>query len=216
MDKQAIISKTAEHVREELSGESSGHDWFHVYRVWKLAEHIGKQEGADMFIVEMTALLHDLDDFKITGEHSKDKKNATSWMENMQVGADTQQKIIKIIQNMGFTDHIEGQKSLSKEGEVVQDADRLDALGAIGIGRAFAYGGKMQRPLHDPAEQPKKEMSKEHYMSRKGTTINHFHEKLLLLKELMNTDAGRKMAAHRHQFMEQYLEEFFKEWEGER
>ncbi len=214
MNTQPIIQQTAEHVKEKMSGEGTGHDWFHVYRVWKTAKHIGTAEDADMFIVEMVALLHDLDDHKITGEHSDEKKNAKAWMAEQGVEPETQERILEAIRNLSFTDNIGKRKELSMEGKVVQDADRLDAIGAIGIARCFAYGGKAGRPLYDPDRPPQKELSVEQYKKGTGCTLNHFYEKLLMLKDLMNTDAGKKMAEHRHRFMEQYLEEFYKEWEG--
>ncbi|MFC1741026.1 HD domain-containing protein [Nanoarchaeota archaeon] len=215
MDKEQIISKTAEYVKGYFKGESTGHDWWHTYRVWRTSQHIGQlEQKVDMFIVEMAALLHDVDDFKITGEHSDEKKNAMAWMTECSVDAEYQNSIVGIIQNMSYTDNIHGRKELSLEGQVVQDADRLDALGAIGIARCFAYGGKKGKPLHDPDTKPDEEMTSEKYISSVGTSVNHFYEKLLLLKELMNTDAGRKVAEGRHKFMEQYLEQFYKEWEG--
>jgi uncharacterized protein len=214
MDKGSIIQKTADHVKEALSGESSGHDWWHIYRVWKNSIHIGKQEEADMFIVEMTALLHDLDDFKITGEHSDDKKNAKAWMMKQGVDEDTQEKVLHVIRNMSFTDNIGQRRELSNEGKVVQDADRLDAIGAIGIARCFAFGGKKGRVLYEPDTPHDKELTSERYMKADGHTINHFYEKLLLLKDLMNTEAGKKIAEGRHRFMEEYLDRFYKEWEG--
>jgi uncharacterized protein len=216
MERQAIIEKTADHVKKKMSGESSGHDWWHVYRVWKLAAHIGSKEKADMFITEMAALLHDLDDFKITGTHSEEKKNASEWMEKQGVDADSREQVLHIIRNMSFTDNLNGQRELSTEGKVVQDADRLDAIGAIGIARCFAFGGKKGRVLHDPDTKHDKNLTAEKYIKADGPSINHFYEKLLLLKELMKTETGRKMAEHRHKFMEQYLDEFFAEWDGKK
>jgi uncharacterized protein len=215
MDTEAIIQKTADHVKQKLSGEGTGHDWFHVYRVWKNSVHIGKIEGADMFVVEMAALLHDLDDFKITGEHTDEKKRAKTWMELQGVESGTQERVLQVIRNMSFTDNIEQRRELSKEGKVVQDADRLDAIGAIGIARCFAYGGKRGRVLYDPDLKLQEYTSAEQYIKGSRATINHFYEKLLLLKDLMNTEAGKSMAENRHAFMEKYLEAFYKEWEGE-
>jgi uncharacterized protein len=213
MDPNETIQKTAEYVKQEMSGESTGHDWHHVYRVWKNAVHIGQEEGGlDMFVVQMAALLHDLEDEKITG--TDDKSKTKEWMDECGLESAVQEQVLYIIGNMSFKDNIGKRQELSKEGQVVQDADRLDAIGAIGIARAFAYGGKKGRPLYDPDDKPKEHMTKAHYLSSGGNTISHFYEKLLTLKDLLNTDAGRRIAEGRHQFMEEYLDRFYKEWEG--
>jgi uncharacterized protein len=212
---QAIIGKTAEHVRAKFSGESSGHDWWHVHRVWKTAVRIGTSEKADLFVVELAALLHDIADWKFhNGDIAAGPLAARAWLENLGVEESVIGHVCQIIQDISFKGEGVPTPMRSREGMVVQDADRLDAMGAIGIARAFAYGGYKQREIFDPAVPLKHHATFEEYRSTTGTTINHFYEKLLLLKSLMNTSAGKTMAEKRHAFMQHYLERFFLEWEG--
>ncbi|MBX2990668.1 MAG: HD domain-containing protein [Bacteroidetes bacterium] len=213
----AIIAATAEYVKAKLSGEGSGHDWFHVERVWKNARHIGTEEQVDMFIVELAALLHDIADWKFAGgDDSAGPREARTWLESLKVDEETIAHVCDIIMNLSFKGA--GVKSAmhTREGMVVQDADRLDALGAIGIARAFAYGGHKGSELYNPDVKPEFHTSFEQYKNSRGNTINHFYEKLLLLKDLMNTETAGKMAEQRHTVMEVFLEQFLAEWNGTR
>lgn len=213
---EAVIEQTAVHVRSQLEGEGTGHDWWHIERVLKNAIHIGREEGADLFIVQLAALLHDIADHKFHGgDDSVGPKVARQWLESINVDPNIVEHVGLIVRDISFkgADVIAAMHSL--EGKVVQDADRLDAIGAIGIARAFAYGGFKQRELYNPAIKPERHDSFETYKNSQAPTINHFYEKLLLLKDRMNTATGQAMAAERHRFMEMYLEKFFKEWEGE-
>jgi uncharacterized protein len=217
MDKKRIITGVAQEVRRRLENEGSGHDWWHVYRVWKMAQRIGKEESADMFVVELTALLHDVADWKLHGgDDTVGPKVAREILTSFAVREDIVVEVCKIFPAMSFKGAGVKSEMSTLEGKVVQDADRLDALGAIGIARTFAYGGFKSRPIYNPEEKPVLHKTKEEYAQSKGTAINHFYEKLLLLKGLMNTATAKKIAEERHNFMEEYLNEFFKEWEGER
>jgi uncharacterized protein len=210
-----IIPRTADFVKAKLSGEGSGHDWFHVERVWKNAIHIGKQESVDMFIVELAALLHDIADWKFAGgDDSAGPREARAWLEKCCVDEDVIAHVCEIITDLSFKGAGVKTSMKTKEGMVVQDADRLDALGAIGIARAFAYGGHKGSELYNPDVKHEFHTSFEQYKSSRGNTINHFYEKLLLLKDLMNTETAKKMAEERHSFMEQFLTHFYREWEG--
>lgn len=212
-----LLERTEQFVKQKLSGEGSGHDWWHIARVRSLALYIAENEGADAFVVELAALLHDVADWKFHGgdEHAGSKA-ARQWLTDLQADACTIDHVCTIIDTMSFKGAGVPTKMTSKEGMVVQDADRLDAIGAIGIGRAFAYGGHRARLMHDPDDRPQMHESFEAYKASKGTTINHFYEKLLLLKDRMNTDTARKLAGARHEFMEKFLEEFLFEWQGKR
>jgi len=215
MNQNEIIKRTADYVKSRLSGEGSGHDWWHVYRVWKTAVEICKKEGADLFVVQLAALLHDIADWKFhSGDDSIGPKLAREWLEKLDVDKNVISHVCEIIKEVSFKGAGVKSKIKTKEGMVVQDADRLDAIGAIGIARAFAYGGHKGREIYNPNIKPEKHETFEQYKNNKGTTINHFYEKLLLLKDLMNTSGARKIAQERHCFMEQYLDKFFKEWEG--
>lgn len=217
MTKEEIIEATKQHVKKVLSGEGSGHDWWHVYRVWKNAKHIGQSENVDMFVVELTALLHDIADYKLHGgDETIGPKTARIFLESLQVEEDVISHVCEIIGDASFKGAEVASPMRTKEGEVVQDADRLDAIGAIGIGRTFAYGGHKGREMYDPDIKPQRHGSFEEYKSNKSPTINHFYEKLLLLKDLMNTETAKKIAMERHIFMEQYLDRFFQEWNGEK
>ena len=217
LNERDIIQQTADHVRDLLAGDSSGHDWFHIERVRNTALAIAREEGADLFVVELAALLHDVADWKFAGgDHEAGPRAARKWMESIGVERMTVEQVCEIIAGLSFKGAGVATPMRSLEGQIVQDADRLDALGAIGIARTFAYGGHKGQAMHDPAIQPQMHASFEAYKSNVGTTINHFYEKLLLLKDRMNTATGKRLAAERHQFMERFLEQFLAEWRGER
>lgn len=215
MNKRKIIENTVKYAREKLRGESSGHDWWHVYRVWKMAKNIGQKEKADMFVIELAALLHDIADYKMHGgDDTVGPKLAKEWLEKQEVNEKIIAHICAIIKEASFKGAKVRTKINTLEGKVVQDADRLDAIGAIGISRTFAYGGAKNKEIYDPNIKPKMHRSFEEYKNNKSSTINHFYEKLLLLKDLMNTQSGKKIAQKRNKIMERFLKDFFNEWEG--
>ena len=217
MDKKQIIVKTADYVRKELEGEGSGHEWWHIYRVWKNAINIGKNEKIDMLVVELAALLHDISDWKLNcGYEDKGPKIAEEWLSKIEVEAKIIDQVKTIIKTLSFKGAGEISKMQTIEGKVVQDADRLDAIGAVGIARVFSYGGYMNRIIYDPDLKPIDNMTADKYKNNKGTSINHFYEKLLLLKNLMNTESAKRIAENRHEYMKKYLEEFYEEWEGKK
>lgn len=216
MNKELIIDQTVEKIKTMLVDAEGGHDWWHIYRVWKTAKHIAASEQVDVFVVELGALLHDIADSKFhNGDESIGPKKAGEWLQSLKVDEPVITHVQNIISHISFKGGNHQQAFRSKELDVVQDADRLDAIGAIGIARAFNYGGFKNRSLYDPAISPNLAMSREEYKSNKAPTINHFYEKLLLLKDRMNTVTGKALAAERHAFMETYLNQFYKEWEGE-
>jgi uncharacterized protein len=219
MNKRKIIQETANFVKSELYGEETGHDWWHVYRVWRTASTIGKEEHADLFIVELAALLHDIADWKFnSGDEDAAPRKAREALEKLNVEEETINHVCKIIKGLSFKGAGIKTPMQTKEGEIVQDADRLEAIGAIGIARAFASGAKFGETIYDPTIKVPDHATAEEYKNAKGkkgrTTINHFYEKLLLLKDLMNTKTGKKIAEKRHKYMEQFLEEFYREWDG--
>ena len=211
------ITKTIAFVKEQLTNAEGGHDWFHIERVYKNSLLISKNENVDVFIVQLGALLHDIADSKFhNGDETVGPKVAREFLFNINVDSKAIEHVIKIIENISFKGGNEIQKFKSPELDVVQDADRLDALGAIGIARTFNYGGFKNRALFDPDIKPNLNMSKEEYKASSAPTINHFYEKLLLLKDKMNTKTGKRIAEKRHKFMELYLEQFYAEWDGKR
>ena len=215
MNKQEIIERTAQYARETLEGEGSGHDWWHIYRVWKMAQHIGQKEKADMFVVELAALLHDIADWKAhDGDDTVGPRVARQWLEKQGVEEEAILHVCIIIKEVSFKGAKVATRMSTIEGEIMQDSDRLDAMGAMGIARAFTYGGSKGRGMHDPEVKSQLHESFEQYKNNNGTTINHFYEKLLLLKDLMNTETGKEIAQVRHVVMENFLKEFFDEWEG--
>lgn len=215
-DKESIIEQTKEYVKKTLEGEEYGCDWWHVYRVWKNAIFIGKKENADLFIVQLASLLHDIADWKFQGgDDSVGPKVARKWLENFNIKDNDISHICDIIKEVTFKGAKVKSQIKTKEGMVVQDADRLDAIGAIGIARTFVYGGYKDREMYNPKIKPQLHESFEQYKNNKGTTINHFYEKLLLLKDLMNTETAKDIAQEAHNYMEKFLERFFKEWEAE-
>ena len=217
MDISKLIQTTEEHVRQLLSGDGSGHDWFHIERVRNVALRIGREENADLLVVELAALLHDVSDWKYAGGDEKaGPLAARQWLQAQGAESAVIDHVCTIIAELSFKGAGVPTPMSTLEGRVVQDADRLEAIGAIGIARAFAYGGSRGRALYDPSVPPMLHDSFEAYKKGSGPTINHFYEKLLLLKDRMNTATARKLAAARHVVLEQYLEEFFAEWKGER
>lgn len=211
-----IIGKTVDFVKKELQGAEAGHDWYHIERVWKLAEHISKSENANKEVVALAALLHDIADPKFhNGNETLALEVSKRFLTEISADESTIEQVLYIIQNISFKNRGEAPANPSLELQIVQDADRLDAIGAIGIARTFNFGGFKNNAMYDPEIAPKLNMSKEEYKKSNGTTINHFHEKLLLLKDLMNTETAKKLAEERHQYMLGFLEQFHKEWNVE-
>ena len=211
-----VLSRTEAHVRRAMSGEGTGHDWWHVDRVRKMALRLAAEECADPYVTELAALLHDLADHKFHGgDETAGPRAARAWLQSAGADAETIDRVCAIVAGVSFRGAGVETPMPTPEGRVVQDADRLDALGAIGIARAFAYGGSRGRPLHDPGSAPEAHDSFEAYRAGTGATTNHFHEKLFLLRDRMHTAAARRVAEGRHRFMEEYLARFRAEWEGE-
>ncbi|MCD0457582.1 HD domain-containing protein [Chryseobacterium sp. LC2016-27] len=208
-----IIQNTIQFVKEKLEGAEAGHDWFHIERVWKLSKKIAQTEDCDLEVVELSALLHDIADPKFhNGDETLALKISKEFLEAQNVEEEIIQQVLFIIQNISFKNRGEVPQNLPIELKVVQDADRIDAIGAIGVARTFNFGGFKNNMMYHPDIQPKLNMSKEEYKRSNGTTVNHFYEKLLLLKDLMNTNEGKKIAEERHQFMLTFLDQFMKEW----
>lgn len=208
-----IIQKTIAFVKETLEGAEAGHDWFHIERVWKLSLKIAETEGGNREVVELAALLHDIADPKFhNGDETLALKISEEWMNSLKVSPDVVEQVLFIIKNISFKNRGERLENPPIELQIVQDADRLDAIGAIGIARTFNFGGFKNNMMYHPEIPPKLNMSKEEYKKNEGTTVNHFYEKLLLLKDLMNTNSAKKIAAERHDFMLKFLERFYKEW----
>ncbi len=208
-----IIKNALSYIEKIFESDYSGHDYFHTYRVFRVAKMIAEKENADVFTAELAALLHDVDDEKLYPETYDEKLRAKEFLERNGASEEIIKNICEIISEVSFA----GRDSVipkTLEGKCVQDADRLDALGAIGIARAFAYGGSRGRIIHDPDIKPKMEMDKEEYIKSKSTTVNHFYEKLFLLKDMMNTETGKKIAEERERYMKEYLVQFMDEWDG--
>jgi len=220
MTEEEIIERTKKHVDELMRGEASGHDWWHVYRVWKMALHLAEMEkGADTLVVSLGALLHDIADWKFNGGNIEvGPRKAREWLESIGVEESVIEKVAYIVRNISYRGGTNTETMNTLEGKIVQDADRLDALGAVGVARTFVFGGSRGREMYDPDKKPLKEVTLEAYQKAvdDGTTINHFYEKLLLLKDKMNTESARKIAQHRHEYLETFLDEFYAEWDGER
>jgi len=217
MLESALVNATIGFVKKQLENAEGGHDWFHIERVYKLALRIAKTEAnVDVLVVQLAALLHDIADSKFhNGDETIGPRVAREFLTEQQLPENQLEHVIAIIKNISFKGGNEAQAFFSKELAVVQDADRLDAIGAIGIARTFNYGGFKNRALYDPAIAPNLHLSKEEYKSSTAPTLNHFYEKLLRLKDLMYTNTARELAAERHQFMEQFISRFYAEWEGE-
>ncbi len=212
---QTIILQTITFVKETLKTAEAGHDWFHIERVYKTAQTINEIEKGDETVVALAALLHDIADSKFNnGDEEIGPQKAGDFLKSIGVAEQTIINVQEIIRNLSFKASFGNLSYASKELDIVQDADRLDAIGAIGIARAFTYGGYKNRVLYNPEIAPNLKMSKEEYKNTTAPTINHFYEKLLLLKDLMKTNTGKEMAMQRHQFMLSYLDQFYAEWEG--
>ncbi|MFD2872408.1 HD domain-containing protein [Mucilaginibacter ximonensis] len=212
MDHQAIINSTILFVRDTLKNAEGGHDWWHIHRVWTNTKHIAQTEAVDMLTVELAALLHDIADSKFhNGDEEIGPKTAGDYLTSIGIDPAVTLHIQNIIRYMSFKAGFDAPAFYSPELAVVQDADRLDAIGAIGIARAFSYGGHKGRELYNPGIKPDMNMSKEAYKNSTAPTINHFYEKLLLLKDKMNTETGKRLATQRHEFMEQFLQQLYAE-----
>lgn len=213
---QEIIKKTKNFVKEKLSGEGSGHDWWHIYRVYQTAIKICEEEKGNLFIVKLAALLHDIADWKFNdGDDKAGGKEARKWLKQLKVEEEKINQVCQIIDNLSFKGAGEKNKIKTLEGKIVQDADRIDALGAIGIARTFAYGGFKKREIYNPHISPTLHQNFEEYKKSEGTSFNHFYEKILLLKDQINTKSALKIAEKRHQFLENYVEQFLLEWKGQ-
>ncbi|MBQ2241278.1 MAG: HD domain-containing protein [Clostridia bacterium] len=206
-----IIARAAEYVKEKFENEYSGHDWFHTLRVFRAATRIAEAEGADLVTVQLAALLHDVDDRKLSPETYEDKANARTFLSANNVDESKIDEICRIIGEISFA---ESCVPSTLEGKCVQDADRLDAIGAVGIARAFAYGGNHKRLMYHPDIVPNPNMSKEEYIKSNSTTVNHFYEKLFKLTDMMNTDTAKLIAKERDAYMKDFIAEFLDEWEG--
>jgi len=213
MTKTEIIEKTVGFVKLKMAGDSSGHDWWHIYRVWNNSKILQQKEGGDLFVIELAALLHDVADWKFSSSVQAGLIMVEDWLNSLDLDKNTCARVIDIIKNISFKGAGVKDKMEGIEGKIVQGADRLDAIGAIGIGRTFAVGGKFGNEMHNPEIPVVMHESFEKYKNSKGPTINHFYEKLLLLKERMNTYTAKKIAAERHRFMEQFLIQFSNEWD---
>jgi len=215
INSQKAITLTHNYVKNNQQSEEGAHDYWHIYRVWKNAQLIGSSEDVDMTVVELAALLHDIADSKFhNGDEEVGPKVAGEYLKSIGVEDGVIEHVTKIIRHMSFKGGNNQSPINSKEFQVVQDADRLDAIGAIGISRCFAFGGYFQRDIHNPDIEPKLNMTKEEYKKSKSTSLNHFYEKLFLLKDRMNTETGRRIAEKRDHFMHQFVDEFLNEWEG--
>ncbi len=211
------IEKTIAYVQRELKDSEGGHDWFHIQRVFRNTLHIAREEKIDLLVVSLAALLHDIADPKFhNGDEEIGPKKAAAFMADLDISEARREHVVQIIRHISYKNSLEASKSRfdSRELQVVRDADRLDAMGAIGIARAFNYGGHAGRKLYDPEVAPNPKMDKATYKKNTGPTLNHFYEKLLLLKDLMHTETGKKLAEKRHQYMLDFLEEFYSEWNG--
>lgn len=208
MNKDIILKETKTFVKDKLYKEGSGHDWFHIKRVYNLATYICEKEGGDEFIIKMTALLHDIDDWKF----SNNSKTTEDFLKSLYIDEESIHKIMNIITTMSYKGGVVDSSQNNIEGKIVQDADRLDAMGAIGIARAFTYGGSKNRLMYDPDIKPMDFQNLDEVKNLNNHTINHFYEKLLKLRDLINTDTAKQIAEERHRFMEIYLDEFYYEW----
>ena len=214
MDKKRIIKEVKKYLEKNFQGEATGHDYFHFSRVAKMAKEITKKEGGDLFVIELSALLHDIADWKFhNGKTTESSKKVKILLKEFKVDQGIIEKVCHIVDNVSFKGAGEKNSIRGKEGMIVQDADRLDAVGAIAIARLFAYGGYEGREMYNPKIKPQTHKSFKDYKNKQSTSVNHFYEKLLLLKDRMNTKTAKKIAKERHEFMEKYLKQFYKEWE---
>ena len=214
MNKESIITQTIAFVKQQLAADATGHDWWHVHRVWKMALTLAEQEGGDLFVIQLSALLHDIADWKFhDGDDKKGEVVAREWIVSRGVDEEIVKQVCQIISQVSFKGAGVEVQMHTLEGKIVQDADRLDALGTIGIARAFAYGGYKGRQMYNPDVAPIKHQTFEQYKANQGTTLNHFYEKLFLLKDRMNTATAKEIAEERHRYMEEFVERFKKEWQ---
>ena len=216
MKEENILLEVATYVEQKLSGEGSGHDWWHIVRVRNMAKNLALAEGGDSFICQLAALVHDLVDDKLVADEGLALTEVRDLLTRLRVRSDQTDQVLAIIQAISYKGGSQNHLDLTLEGQIVQDADRLDAMGAIGVARTMAYSGYHGRVIHDPEVAVRQNMTLEEYRSHQGTAITHFYEKLLLLKDLMNTKTAQELAKRRHAFMEAYLEQFFAEWDGQR
>ena len=216
MKEENILLEVATYVEQKLSGEGSGHDWWHIVRVRNMAKKLALAEGRDSFICQLAALVHDLVDDKLVADEKLALAEVRDLLTRLGVKSDQTDQVLAIIQAISYKGGSQNHLDLTLEGQIVQDADRLDAMGAIGVARTMAYSGYHGRVIHDPEVAVRQNMTLEEYRSHQGTAITHFYEKLLLLKDLMNTKTAQELAKRRHAFMEAYLEQFFAEWDGQR
>ncbi|PYI51893.1 HD domain-containing protein [Paenibacillus flagellatus] len=214
MERERVLSRATEFARAFHEGEASGHDWPHIERVVRMARRLAAAEGADPFVCELAALLHDVADEKLNPSKEEGLARVREWLQAESVEAETAGHVMDIISTMSYGAG-ENTPMRTAEGRVVRDADRLDAIGAIAIARTFVYAGWKGHPIHDPALPPREQMTREQYRHGKTTAINHFYEKLLKLKRLLHTETAKTIADERHRFMENYLEQFHKEWNGD-
>lgn len=212
MNKNLIIKKIKERAKIFFKNDFTGHDWWHSWRVWKLAKKIAQKEGGDLFVIELAALLHDVEDWKFSDRKNLRANLAKKWLKQLKINKNKTEHICHIVENVSFKGAEIKNKIKTKEGMIVQDADRLDAIGAIAIARVFMWGGYAKREMHNPNISPKKYKTFKQYKNSKSTSINHFYEKLLLLKDRLNTKTAKKIAIKRHKFMEKFLRQFFNEW----
>ena len=215
MKEENILQEVAAYVEQKLSGEGSGHDWWHIARVRKMAEKLALAEGGNPFICQLAALVHDLVDEKLIADEKLAMAEVRDLLTRLGVSLDQTDQVVAISQAISYKGGSQNHLDLTLEGQIVQDADRLDAMGAIGVARTMAYSGYHSRVIHDPGAAVRQNMTLEEYRSHQGTAITHFYEKLLLLKDLMNTKTAKELAQGRHAFMEAYLAQFYAEWEGQ-
>lgn len=215
MDNSDVINYVVSELKREFADESTGHDWFHIERVWKNAKQIAAAEGGDLFVIELAALLHDIADHKFVEDADAEaKRRIQAMLGGVEVDQPTIDRVVDIVLKSSFKGGIGENPMKQLEGLIIQDADRLDAIGAIGIARTFAFGGKFGNLLYHPDIPPATFKNAEEYRKNRTHTINHFYEKLLLLKDKMNTSTGKKMAEQRHQYMQEFLNQFYNEWQG--
>ncbi|MDF0725745.1 HD domain-containing protein [Cytobacillus sp. S13-E01] len=213
MDRHDMIENTEFFVRNILQNDSSGHDWWHIFRVRNMAVELARKEDAKLLIVELAALLHDVADEKLNSDEQAGINKVIQWLKKLNLNENDSNHIIEIIKTMSFKGG-HGEPMTTLEGKIVQDADRLDAIGAVGIARTFAYAGSRLDLIYDPSIPVRRSLTKAEYRNGTSTAINHFYEKLLKLSELMNTKSAKEIAMERHRFMEAYLDQFYKEWNG--
>lgn len=212
MNKRKIIKEVKNHVKELFKNEPTGHDWWHIFRTWKMSKIIREKEGGDLFVIELAALLHDIADWKFNEEEGAGSKEARILLNKLNVEKEVIDQVCHIVDNVSFKGAMVANGIKTKEGKIVQDADRLDVIGAIGIARVFSYYGFKGVGIYNPSIKPKEHKSFYEYKNRKTTAINHFYEKVILLKNRLNTKTAKEIAHKRHLFLEKYLDQFFEEW----